>query len=192
MTSLEEAAATLRVVIPGWLALRVFYARALPTRRSDLELVLFGLVFSLPIYWLAAVFLPHNETGALVLALLIGALAGELAARLWWWAIRRRPELRVRFVPTAWDAVLARPEGGWLQVRTADGLTYHGWVEHLTMTVESDSPDIYLRDPAYVKKDGQPEAIPGVEGVVIPRSSVVSVLRFAEEQEPEPRPTPER
>lgn len=184
MTSLDEAAATLRVVVPGWLALRVFYARAFPTRRSDLELVLFGLVFSLPISWVASLFELGDETVTLLLALVLGALAGAVSAEVWRLAIRTWPSLWVRFVPTGWDAYIGRPRGGWLQVRTTDGLIYHGWVEHASSTVEAATPDLYLREPAYVTKEGHEEPIPGVDGVLIPRSSVVSVVRFADKQTP--------
>lgn len=88
-------------------------------------------------------------------------------------------------VPTAWDAVLARPEGGWLQVRTTDGVNYHGWVEVVADAGEADTLDLYLREPSYIS-DGVKVPITGIEGVLIPRSSVVSVLRFADVQEPAP------
>jgi len=183
MTSLDDAAATLRVVVPGFVALRVFYLRALPTRRSDLELVLWSLVVSLPIYGLATVILRRgDDLATLLLALALGALAGEIAVRIWWWAARRWPRFRIRMVPTAWDAVIGRPEGSWLQVRTSDGVNYHGWVEVVADASEADNPDLYLRDPSYIN-DGKKEPITGIEGVLIPRSSILSILRF---EDPDP------
>jgi Family of unknown function (DUF6338) len=187
VTSLEEAAATLRLVVPGFLALRLFYWRALPTRRTDLELVLFGLVASVPIYWLAARIVPPatgaganptGDLGTLSAALIIAAAASEVAARLWWWAVGRWPNLRPRLVSTAWDGVLGRPGGGWLQVTTSDGTIYHGWLNIVADTAQTDEPDLYLMDPEYVVPPGTLVPIPRVEGVLIPRSSIVSVLRL--------------
>lgn len=182
MTTLEQAAATLQVIVPGWLTLKVFYARAFPTRSSNLDTVLWALVISLPIYGVATVFTARfgstDQTIILLVALGIGAGVGELAALGWRVIVRSWPHVWVKFVPTGWDAYLGHPSGGWLQVRTSDGLIYHGWVEHASNTVEADAPDLYLRDPAYVGADGTATRVDGVEGVLIPRASVVSVFRF--------------
>jgi hypothetical protein len=187
VTSLEEAAATLRLVVPGFLALRLFYWRALPTRRTDLELVLFGLIASVPIYWLAALIVPPatgggtdptSDLGTLSVALLVAAATGEMAARVWWYAVGRWTNLRPRLVSTAWDGVLGRPGGGWLQVTTSDGTIYQGWLNIVADTAQTDEPDLYLMDPEYVVPPGTLVPIPRVEGVLIPRSSIVAVLRL--------------
>lgn len=188
MTSLEEATATLRVIVPGFIALRWFYWRAFPRRQTDLELVLFGLIASLPLYWLASLILPPepavvaaaspNETRTVLLAMALAAVAGEVGAWLWRRAARRWPNLRTRMSSAVWDDVLTRPEGGWFQVYTSDKSVYHGWVQYVADTTDTDEPDLYLREPTSVSQDGSSRPMPGVEGILIPRSGIVAIIRF--------------
>jgi hypothetical protein len=178
VTSLEEAAATLRVVIPGFLALRVFYWRGLSTQRTDLELILWSLVASVPVYAVALGIRPDDDLLTLIIAAGLGLVGGEVAARIWRWAIRRRPRLREYVAPTAWDAVIGRAEGGWFQVRTTDGVIYHGWAEVVAESAQTENLDLYLRDVSYVDGDGNRVRLEAAEGVLIPRSSVVSAVRF--------------
>lgn len=189
MTSLEDAAATLRVIVPGFIALRWFYWRALPRRQTDLELVIYALIASLPLVWLASVLVrptpsvvagqPPNETGTVVIAVILAVIAGEVGARLWKRAAARWPTLRARMSSAVWNDVMTRPEGGWFQVYTADNAIYHGWVQFVADTADTDEPDLYLREPTTVRKDGASAPMPGVEGVLIPRSGIVAIVRFA-------------
>lgn len=178
MTSLDDAAATLRVVVPGFLALRVFYWRGLRTQRTDLELVLWSLVLSVPLYWAALLVRPEDDTLTLAAAALWAVLAGEIGAQAWRLVVHLWPWWREYMVATAWDGVLARPEGGWLQVRTADGTMYQGWARLVADSGQTSDLDLYLWEPAYVNDDQTVAPIGGVEGVLIPRSSIRSVMRF--------------
>lgn len=179
MTSLDDAAATLRVIIPGFLALRVFYWRGLRTQRTDLELILWSLVLSVPLYWAALLVRPEDDTLTLAAAALWAILAGEVGAVVWQAVVRRWPWWREYMVATAWDGVLARPEGGWLQVRTTDGTTYQGWARLVADSAQTKDLDLYLWEPSYVGDDQSLTPLPGVEGVLLPRASIQSVIRFA-------------
>lgn len=184
MTSLDDAAATLRVVIPGFLALRVIYWRGLRTQRTDLELILWSLVASVPLYAAALWVRPADDLATFGLAALFAVAAGWVLAENWRALIRRRPEYREYVVATAWDAVIGRPEGGWFQVRTTDQTVYHGWAQVVADSAQTDSLDLYLWDPSYVDAEGQRQRLTGAEGVLVPRSSIVSVVRFAADAEP--------
>lgn len=179
MPTLEEAAAALRVVIPGFLALKVFYWFGLKTQRTDLELILWSLVLSLPLYGFAAWAQPQDDIGTLVLAILSGLALGILLTLIWRWLVRWRPEYRDYMLATAWDSVLTRPKGGWFQVRTTDGVMYQGWTQMAADSAQTADLDLYLWEPEYVDANGQAVPITGAEGVLIPKSSIASVIRFA-------------
>lgn len=184
MTSLDDAAATLRVVIPGFLALRVIYWRGLRTQRTDLELILWSLVASVPLYAAALWLRPEDDLGTLGIAVAFAVAVGLIIAEAWRALVRRRPEYRAYMVATAWDAVIGRPEGGWFQVRTSDGTTYHGWAQVVADSAQTDSLDLYLWEPSYVDANGDRIRLAGAEGVLLLRSSIVSVVRFSPEAEP--------
>jgi hypothetical protein len=177
------------VIVPGFLALRWFYWRALPRRQTDLELVLYGLIASLPLFWLASLILPPvpspvpdqspDETRTVLLAMALGVLLAEVAARVWRLASAKWPTLRTRMSSAVWNDVLTRPEGGWFQVYTADNAIYTGWIQSVADTADTDEPDLYLCEPESVGKDGTPKPMSGVEGILIPRSGIVAIARFA-------------
>jgi hypothetical protein len=186
MTSLEDAAATLRVVVPGYLAMRWFFLRAVNVKIGELELVLVSLVVSLPLYWIALLIVPETigangdveATRTVIVAMLLAVLGGEAAAQIWWAVVKRWPQIRERFSRTVWDAVLGRPGGGWVQVTISSGTTYQGWLYSIADTAQTDDPDLYVMEAGYVGPAGELIELPGVEGVLIPRSSVVSVMRL--------------
>src|SRR5574338_750745 len=179
MPTLEEAAAALRVLIPGFLALKVFYWFGLKTQRTDLELILWSLVLSLPLYAFASWALPQDDIGTLTLAIVAGLAVGILMTLAWRLVVHWRPEYRDYMLATAWDSVLTRPGGGWFQVRTTDGVIYQGWTQMAADSAQTADLDLYLWEPEYVDADGQPIPITEAEGVLIPKSSIASIIRFA-------------
>lgn len=188
MTSVDEATATLRVVVPGFLLLRVFYWRGFRTQRTDLELVLWSLALSLPVYGLAALIRPANDVWTVVIAVVIALLAGEIAGRIWRAVIRRRAWLQDYMNATSWDSVIAA--AGWVQVRMTDGTTYVGSVELATDTAQSDQLDLYLRDPAYVDGD-RFVTMSGADGLLILGSSIATIARFSPRPSRPPPDAPE-
>lgn len=188
MTSLEEATATLRVVVPGFLLLRVFYWRGFRTQRTDLELVLWSLALSLPVYGLAALLRPADDVWTVVIAVVIALVVGEIAAQIWRAVIRRRPWLQDYMNATSWDSVVS--DAGWVQVRMTDGTTYVGSVELATDTAQSDQVDLYLRDPAYV--DGESlVSMQGADGLLLLGASIATIARFTPRPNRPPSDAPE-
>ena len=175
MTSFDEATATIRVLVPGFVLLRVFYWRGFRTQRTDLELVLWSLVLSLPVYGAAVLLRREDDVWTVLLAVGIAIVAGELAGRAWRAIVRRHRWIQDYMNPTAWDSVVA--DAGWVQVRMTDGTTYVGSVELATDTAQSDQRDLYLRDPAYVY-EGQMVPMDGAEGLLLLGSSIATVARF--------------
>ena len=55
---------------------------------------------------------------------------------------------------------------------------YHGWASIVAESGPAKELDVYLREPSYVTEDGALEPLTAAEGVLIPRSSIVSVVRF--------------
>jgi hypothetical protein len=113
------------------------------------------------------------------LASLSGIAIGIVATLCWRQLVRWRPEYRDYMLATAWDSVLSRPEGGWFQVRTTDGVTYLGWNRISADSAQTADLDLYLWEPQYIGSKGEAIPISGAEGVLIPKSSVASIIRFA-------------
>jgi hypothetical protein len=130
------------------------------------------------------------------LASVSGVAVGIVGTLAWRSLVRRRPDYRDYMLATAWDSVLSRPEGGWFQVRTTDGVTYLGWNRISADSAQTSDLDLYLWEPQYIDSKGNPQPITGAEGVLIPRSSVTAIIRFAAdapaEVESEPALTSQR
>jgi hypothetical protein len=176
VTSFEEATSTLRVVVPGFLLLRVFYWRGFRTQRTDLELVLWSLALSLPVYGLAVVLRPADDVWTVGIAVGIALVAGEIAARVWLRLTRWRPRIQDAMNATAWDSVVA--PSGWVQVRMTDGSTYVGAVDIAADSAQTDKLDLYLREPAYLDGD-RLVSMEGAEGLLLLGPSIATVARFA-------------
>lgn len=185
MTSLADAAATLQVVVPGFLAMRTFYWLAFPTKRSDLELVLWSLVWSVALWWLAGRLIPPpadataSNLDTIFLAAALGVIGGAVAAAAWTAAAARWDSVRRQVSSTAWDSVMMpTKDGAFYQVHLNDGSTVLGWLYTAAYSAATDDPDIYLSGAAFVI-DGEEVALDGVEGILIPRSSIAMAVRFA-------------
>lgn len=185
MTSLADAAATLQVVVPGFLAMRVFYWLAFPTKRSDLELVLWSLVWSVVLSWAAGLVIPPSvgdtasSVGRIGLAAALGLVGGFVAALAWNWAARRWDGVRRQVSSTAWDSVMMpAKDGAFYQVHLTDGSTVLGWLYTAAYSAAADDPDLYLSGASFVT-DGEEVALDDVEGILIPRSSIAMVVRFS-------------
>lgn len=185
MTSLADAAATLQVVVPGFLATRVFYWLAFPTKRSDLELVLWSLVWSVVLWWAAALVIqpPVGESasnlGTIALAATLGLVGGAVAALGWNQAAKRWGGVRRQVSSTAWDSVMMpAKDGAFYQVHLTDGSTVLGWLFTAAYSAAADDPDLYLAGASFVI-DGEEVALDDVDGILIPRSSIAMVVRFS-------------
>jgi hypothetical protein len=177
----SEAAETLRLLVPGFVALTVFYWLGLRTKRTDLEWTLWSLLAAAVIDALIDP-LVHLLPGLahvprLLIGLTLGVVVGLLLAVAWHLLIGRVPTLRVRASRMAWDAILPKPH--WVQVWTTDGKTVSGKVALLADPVETDELDLYLTEPAWIDASNKPVEMAGVEGFLIARSSIAYIQVFA-------------
>jgi hypothetical protein len=171
MISADDVVATLRFLVPGFVALRVFSTLALKTKRTDLELTLWSLLAAAVIDALASLVNPGVGLVRLVLALGIAVALGAFGSAAWLEASRRWPTLLEEASPSAWEGVLGTPH--WVQVSTTSGEVIFGYVRILGLAAETDDPDLYLEEPGVVNATtGARTPIEGTEGLIIKRSDI--------------------
>jgi hypothetical protein len=169
----EQAADTLRLLIPGFVALKVFYVLGLRTRRSDLEWALWSLLVAALLdgiaNWLIG-YVPGLAGSSFVLSLLLGVALAAGGAAAWSSAVSKTPALRARSSRMAWDAVL--PDPHWVQVYTTDATVISGKVRYVADPTETDELDLYITEPAWVDAAGNVVEMSGVDGVLIGRDAI--------------------
>jgi len=171
MVSADDVVATLRFLVPGFVALRVFYWLGLRTKRTDLELTLWSLLAAAVIDGLASLFNPGDGLVRLVLALAIAVALGAFGSAAWILATQRWPTLLEDASPTAWEGVLGTPH--WVHVWNNSGEMIFGYVRILGLAAETDDPDLYLEEPEWVDPaTGARTPIEGTEGLIIKRSDI--------------------
>jgi hypothetical protein len=171
MVSADDVVATLRFLVPGFVALRVFYWFGLRTKRTDLELTLWGLLTAAVIDAIASLANPGDGTIRLLLAIGIAVGLGALGSLAWIEASGRWPTLTQEASPTAWEGVLGEPH--WVHVWNTSGEMIFGYVRILALASETDEPDLYLEEPEWVdQKTGTRTPIAGTEGLIIKRSDI--------------------
>ena len=180
----DQVAATIALLLPGFVALKVFYIGGQRTKRADWEWVLWSVLASVPIALVAEALLGWaGGSGAypdrkFFFSLLVAVLGAALAAGMWRYLRRRFPRIREKASLQAWDAVLSQPH--WVQVKVGD-LVFSGKVNIASDPVESDALDIYLTDPALLSDDGQAIELSSTQGVLIAREKIdwIQVLKPA-------------
>jgi hypothetical protein len=174
--TLAQATDTLRLLIPGFILMKVFYSFGLKTKRSDAQWVLWSLLAAAPIAAVAGAIRPKQDLGTLVLALALAVLAGALFALMWTGIVRVLPQLGVDAAIRAWDVVLGQSR--WLQIETTDERVFTGRSLYAARSVDTDDLDLYLVDPRVVKGHEE-EDLPGVEGILLTRGQIayVAVLK---------------
>jgi hypothetical protein len=172
--SASDVEATLRYVIPGFLALKVFYLVGLRTRRTDLEWTLWSLLAAAPVEAGVGLLNPTDPNTRLFAACAVAFGAGVIASLTWIAAGRVWPELRMWASPTAWDAIL--PEPHWIQVSTKGGEVIFGYAHIVASSVDTDHLDLYLNEPEWVVTPKEPrEKRPNVVGLLIPETEIRAV-----------------
>ena len=178
MISADDVVATLRFLVPGFVALRVFYWLALKTKRTDLELTLWSLLAAAVIDAIASLFNPGDGLVRLVLALSIAVAIGAFGSAAWIVAIQKWPTLLEEASPTAWEGVLGTPH--WVQIWTTSNEMIFGYVRVLALGAETDDPDLYLEEPEWVvPATGARTPIEGTEGLIIKRSDIRAIQVLA-------------
>jgi hypothetical protein len=171
MVSADDVVATLRFLVPGFVALRVFYWFGLKTKRTDLELTLWSLLAAAIIDAIASLANPGDGTFRLLVALGIAVALGAVGSAAWVEASGRWPTLIEEASPTAWEGVLDKAH--WVHVWNTTGEVIFGNVRILGLAAETDDLDLYLENPAWVDQNtGKRTPIEGTEGLIIKRSDI--------------------
>ena len=178
MGSAEDIAATLRYVVPGFVALSVFDWFGLRTKPTDLRLTLWSLVAAAFIDALVSFTNPPTPDLRVLMGLATGVLLGSLLSLGWQRYGARARTLTARLSPTAWDQVL---DGGlWVNVWTKSGDVIFGTPRVVALSTESEDLDLFLEQPAWVDAEtGERHAKPETAGVLIRREDVQLLEVFA-------------
>ena len=164
----EDVADTLRLLVPGFVALKVFYVLGLRTKRSDAQWAIWSVLATVPLSALAGVIHGPNDNLRLGWALAVAVAAGALGSLVWVKGLARWEYLRTRTAIRAWDNVLTDPR--WVQIWTKDGKTLVGWTQTVALSTETDDLDIYIAAPSVADSTGAEVALPNVDGILIART----------------------
>lgn len=166
-----DVEATLRYVVPGFIALKVFYLFGLRTRRTDLEWTLWSILAAAAIDTAAGLLNPSDATKRLLIAVALALAAGVVGALLWRLLVRQWPVLGIGAARRAWDAILPLPQ--WLQIWTKSDTLIFGRARVVASSVEADQLDIYVEEPQWVNiATGERLPMNGVAGLLIAESEV--------------------
>jgi hypothetical protein len=159
-----EVQATLEYLVPGFIALKVFYVVGLRTRRSDLGWTTLSIATAAALNAAATVAGVSDPSWRVVIATVVGVVIALAAGIAWRWVARRYPGVKASFDRQAWDAVWARP--AWVQVWVRDGPIILGAATVVSESAETDEQDVYLSVPSWVDRgDGHRDRVTGVEGI---------------------------
>ena len=177
MITAQQVTDTLELLIPGFVALKVFYVFGLQTKRSDAQWALWSVLVSAPIAAITRLITPANSISSLFVGLALASIVGGLLVFAWRGIAGRWSSLRAREQLRAWDVVLGVDEAPWLQVEMADSRVFVGQPKYVASSVDTDSLDLYLTDVR--QSDGTNLAqIPGIDGILISRSDVSLIAVF--------------
>lgn len=176
-SSTAEVADTLRLLIPGFVFMKILYQWGLRTKRSDTEWAAWSLLAAAVLQGIADLALNGAPNTPLWFTFLLAVALGLLAAVIWQRCVSIWPSLRGQVGVNAWSVVLAEPR--WIQVQTTGGQTFTGYVRHAADAVETDSLDIYLAEPVQVVGEERFDLGSSVEGLLISREQIelIAVLR---------------
>jgi hypothetical protein len=175
----EDIADTLRLLVPGFVALKVFYLLGLRTKRSDAQWAIWSVLVTVPLAAIAGVIHAQNDNTRLGWALAVAVGSGCLASLLWVRVLARWDYLRTRTAIRAWDDILTDP--CWVQIWTKDGKTLVGWNREIALSTETDDLDIYIDNPYVVDGNGARLTLPNLKGILIARSEIHQIAVFADD-----------
>ena len=176
MITAQQVTDTLALLIPGFVALKVFYVFGLQTKRSDAVWALWSILFSAPIAGLTSTVAAAGVHYSLVVSLILAVIIGGLLTLIWRLVARIWPTLKAKEQIRAWDVVFGG-DAPWLQVEMSDGKVFVGQPKYVASSVDTDALDLYLIDVR--QSDGTSlTQIPGIDGLLIARSDVNLIAVF--------------
>jgi len=185
MISAADVEVTLRYIVPGFLALKVFYFLGLKTRRTDLEWTLWSLLAAVLIDAGVGRLNPPDANVRLLIAVVTALLAGLALAGVWYVLCRVWPSARWIGSRTSWDAIL--PTAKWIQIWTQKDQIIIGYPRVIADSVDTDQLDLYVQEPAWVDPaTGARSPMQGVAGVLIAQAEI-RLIQVLDEGAPESR-----
>jgi uncharacterized protein DUF6338 len=172
--TVEQAQAALALLLPGFLALKIFAARGGESRRTDLEWTLWSLLVAALIGATLDLFgWPAALRVRLVPSLALGLLGGVGAVIVWkiWGLIH--PASEVALDKRAWDHVFRNPH--WVLLTLKDGDSLLGWPKVIADSKDTDDLDIYLERCEWVLADGTRQPLVNTKGMLVPRSEITRI-----------------
>jgi hypothetical protein len=183
----SHVADTLRLLVPGFVLAKTFYFFGLRTKRSDAQWIIWSILAAVPVNIVAnglvdvGTTILHRGKDAnvvLAVAIVVAIAGGWLLAKLWVWLVERRPEWAADAAIRGWDNIFGRTYPEWIQVMLIDKVTvYSGKPRYAARSVQTDDLDLYLLEPALLVQ-GREVELPGVEGVLVPRSQISAIMVF--------------
>jgi hypothetical protein len=183
--SAGDAQATLAYLVPGFLALKLFYVVGLRTRRSDLSWTVLSVAAAAGLNGIVALTGVTDPSWRVAYATLLGLLAALVAGAVW------RPirdstlgrRVKVSFDRQAWDALWGEP--AWVQVWVRDGPVVFGAARVAADSVETDNLDIFVSSPSWVDRvTGDRTPATGTAGIWIAAADIQLIQLLAETDAP--------
>jgi hypothetical protein len=150
--SAVEAQATLAYLVPGFVALKLFYIVGLRTRRSDLSWTVLSVAAAAALNGIVAYVGVADFSWRIAWATVLGLVLALVAGWIWR-KIRERPaarRIKESFDRQAWDALWGEP--AWVQVWVRDGPVVFGAWRVAADSVETDDLDIFVTSPSWVDR----------------------------------------
>ena len=174
--SAGDFADTLKLLLPGFVCMKVFYQLGLRTKRSDAQWALWSILVAAPIQFVAGLVPGLTGASSLLVAIPLAIILGSVLALFWREAVARFPELEADQAIHAWDVVFERG-ARWLQIQLTNELSFSGWPLYVARSVDTDDLDLLLGSPKLIR-DGQSIALPEVESILIRRAQIMSIAVF--------------
>lgn len=163
MTAIDVQA-TLEYLIPGFLALKVFYLGGRRTRRSDFEWTVLSIAAAAVLNGLVGVVGSPWSSYRVLVSTVVGVVIALLASLAWRWVTGRFPGVRAAFDRQAWDALWG--QRAWVQVWMRGGPIILGVPRVASESAETDEHDVYLVSPSWVDREsGARTPVVGVIGI---------------------------
>jgi hypothetical protein len=174
----QQFADTLRLLLPGFVAAKTFYALGLQTKRSDAQWVLWSILAAAPVAYLGDFLVPLPGAASLVVQVPLAVALGAWLAVGWLLLSRRWPWLLADQAIRAWDELFTGPSR-WIEVTLKNGVgTYLGYAGAAASSVVTDDLDLLLLKPALVQ-DSQAVDLPGVESILVRREDIALIVVHA-------------
>jgi hypothetical protein len=165
-----DVADTLRLLIPGFVALKAFYLLGLRTRRSDAEWVLWSVLMSVPLTGVASVLHSLDDNERMGIAMGLGMLAGGGAGHTYTLLSRSDRWIRPLVAVRAWDAAVAQDR--WMQFWLKNQSVWLGRPYWVASSAETEDLDIYLANVQAVDPDTGARTPVPVAGLLLSRSEI--------------------